>query len=158
MAFRSQDEGKTWKFQGVIANPADFADRSDPLFSVVGTTTEMDLVELSDGRTVTAIWRGDGDCGCDYTNFASDCGKYNYYYQSFSTDLGVTWSKAVLMEGMGCVKPRLLALGAWDGVKTAGRKGPVILSGGRLCLKNGERNRTCLSAPGLNCLHPSCLQ
>ena len=65
--------------------------------------------------------------------------KYNYYYQSFSTNLGETWTKAVMMQGMGCVKPRLLALGAWDGFRTTGRKGPIVLSGGRLCVENGER-------------------
>ena len=75
--------------------------------------------------------------------------KYNYYYQSFSTNLGVTWTKAVMMQGMGCVKPRLLALGAWDGFRTTGRKGPIVLSGGRLCVENGER---ATSSASLVCL------
>jgi hypothetical protein len=51
-------------------------------------------------------------------------------------DLGKTWSKAATLHGMGCVKPRLLPLGAWDGFRPANRKGPLILSGGRLCVEN----------------------
>jgi hypothetical protein len=78
---------------------------------------------------------------------AGECAKYNYYYQSFSTDLGATWSKAIMMQGMGCVKPRLLALGAWDGFKTTGRKGPIVLSGGRLCVENGEHAAGSAFAP-----------
>jgi hypothetical protein len=70
------------------------------------------------------------------TDMTGECAKYNYYFQSFSSNLGVTWSKAVMMHGMGCVKPRLLALGAWDGFSTVGRKGPIVLSGGRNCLHN----------------------
>jgi hypothetical protein len=131
-AFRSVDEGQTWRFQGVIANPADFANRSDPMFTVAGTTAEMSIAELADSRTIVAVWRPDGNCGCAMTNFAGDCAKYTYYYQSFSVTLGATWTKAAMMRGMGCVKPRLLALGAWNGRKTAGRKGPIMLSGGRL--------------------------
>ena len=41
VVFRSVDDGFTYKYQGVLANPADFANRSDPMFTVAGTTSEL---------------------------------------------------------------------------------------------------------------------
>ena len=41
VVFRSVDDGFTYKYQGVLANPADFANPSDPMFTVAGTTSEL---------------------------------------------------------------------------------------------------------------------
>jgi hypothetical protein len=149
VVFRSVDEGRSWKYQGVIANPADSADRNSSMFSIVGTTPELAIVQLADGRTLSAIWRPDGDCSCQQTSYGNECGKYRYYSQSFSSDVGETWSSAKMMNGMGCVDPRLLALGPWDGYHLAARRGPVVLSGGRNCVENVTDIFLWLSSDGM---------
>ena len=54
VVFRSVDEGRSWKYQGVIADPAEYADPHSSLFSVVGSTSELAIAQLADGRTLTA--------------------------------------------------------------------------------------------------------
>ena len=56
-----------------------------------------------------------------------------------STDEGASWSKGKALPGVGCVKPRLLMLGekaANGALKKGAPAGPLILSGGRLCVEN----------------------
>ena len=48
------------------------------------------------------------------------------------------------MQGMGCVKPRLLTLGANESTP-----GPVLLSGGRLCVENKTDVRLWFSPDGM---------
>ena len=87
VVFRSVDEGRSWKYQGVIADPAEYADPHSSTFSVVGSTSELAIAQLADGRTLTAVWRPDGDCGCHMDSQSSECGVYRYYWQTFSTDM-----------------------------------------------------------------------
>jgi hypothetical protein len=47
------------------------------------------------------------------------------YHQVFSTDAGRSWSHAAVVNGTGCVKPRMMMLGAPDA------PGPLLLTGGR---------------------------
>ena len=98
--FRSVDEGHVWEFQGVVTDPRDYPE------SVEGTDSEMALTQLADNKTLTVVTRSDGDCGCVPTAPADllpgqvtggsygACGFYHYYYQTFSTDFGKTWTKA----------------------------------------------------------------
>ena len=62
----------------------------------------------------------DGDSGCS-------SGTYRYYYQSYSTDAGSSWTAPRPIHGAGCARPRLLRLEP---------SGPLLMSGGRLCVEN----------------------
>jgi hypothetical protein len=133
VVFRSTDEGLVWRFQGTLMNPADYPHSQSPT-----AMSESALTELADG-SLTAILRFDGDCGCAPTALkqtrsvergGGECGVYTYYHQVFSTDAGRTWSKAKAVNGTGCVKPRLMMLGE------AGAPGPLLLTGGRMCVEN----------------------
>ena len=64
--FRSDDEGRHWRFRGVVADPRDYPE------SVEGTDGEMALVQTVDG-TLTVVTRADGDCGCQDGGY-SECG------------------------------------------------------------------------------------
>merc|ERR1711998_129612 len=79
---------------------------------------ENDLAVLADNKTVLCVIRMDGDSGCS-TN------SYRYYAAIRSYDLGRTWGPAVPIKGAGCARPRLLKLSG----------GPLVLSGGRLCVE-----------------------
>ena len=68
------------------------------------------------------VIRMDGDSGCS-TN------SYRYYAAIYSRDDGATWGRAVPIPGAGCARPRLLKL-AGDG--------PLVLSGGRLCVEHTD--------------------
>ena len=110
--YRSVDEGRMWKYQGTLFNPAE-----NPTSANAEAASESAIVQLADGKTLFNVLRFDGDCGCHTTGSLTDrvgggeCGKYTYYHQSFSTSMGATWSKHTPMPGKGCVKPRLLMLG-----------------------------------------------
>eukprot|EP01051_Picozoa_sp_SAG22_P011734 SAG22_NODE_1156_length_5335_cov_2.046600_1_plen_648_part_10 len=137
VVYRSVDEGTHWRYQGTLFNPADYPWSSSPT-----AMSECALAELADGKTLIAVARMDGDCGCGVSGTwnkleppsRGECGVYRYYYQSFSTDRGETWSKAEMLPGMGCVKPRLMLIGG-SGAGAAVDKA-LLLSGGRLCKEN----------------------
>jgi hypothetical protein len=111
VAFASNDTYH-WEYLNVIANISDFN------WSTFGPT-ESDISFLSDRRTLICVIRMDGDANCDTA-------LYRYFYSSRSSDGGRSWSKASPMQGLGCVRPKLLLL----------NNGPLLLTGGRLCVEN----------------------
>lgn len=111
VAFASNDTYH-WEFLNVIADVRDFN------WSTFGPT-ESDLSFLSDARTLICVIRMDGDANCD-------TGLYRYFYSARSSDGGRSWSKPSPMQGLGCVRPKLLLLD----------DGPLMLTGGRLCVEN----------------------
>jgi hypothetical protein len=129
VAFTSAD-GHTWQFQSVIAN-----------YSSLPNTTfgpnEHDISVLSDGKSLVAAIRMDGDAGCS-------SGTYRYYYQSYSTDLGRSWTVPRPIVGAGCARPRLRLLEP---------DGPLLLSGGRLCVENTTGLFLWINENGLAGLH-----
>ena len=111
VAFSSNDTYH-WEYLSIIANISDFN------WSTFGPT-ESDISFLSDRRTLICVIRMDGDANCD-------TGLYRYFYAARSSDGGRSWSKPSPMQGLGCVRPKLLLLNA----------GPLLLTGGRLCIEN----------------------
>ena len=109
LAFRSKD-GLAWQYAATIVKGDDRLQQMGP--------TEPDLAVLSDGKTIICVIRMDGDGACGG-------GGYKYYYQSYSTTSGQTWSAPTPINGTGCARPRLLKLS----------EGPLLLSGGRLCVE-----------------------
>ena len=75
---------------------------------------------LADGKSIICAIRMDGDAGCS-------TGTYQYYSQSYSTDSGASWSLPRPIPGAGCARPRLMLMAP---------HGPLLLSGGRLCVEN----------------------
>lgn len=75
----------------------------------------------------------DGDAGCSTDT-------YRYYSQSYSTDLGVSWSLPRPIPGAGCARPRLMLMEP---------HGPLLLSGGRLCVENTTGIFLWVNADGL---------
>ena len=57
----------------------------------------------------------------------------------YSHDQGKDWTKAVPIKGAGCARPRLLKLAA----------GPLLLSGGRLCVEDTDDISMWLNSDGL---------
>lgn len=129
VAFTSAD-GYTWRYQSVIAN-----------FSSLPNTTfgpnEHDISVLSDSKSLVAAIRMDGDAGCS-------SGTYRYYYQSYSTDSGRSWTVPRPIVGAGCARPRLRLLEP---------DGPLLLSGGRLCVENTTGLFLWVNENGLAGLH-----
>jgi hypothetical protein len=111
VAFSSNDTYH-WQYLNIIANISDFS------WSTFGPT-ESDISFLSDRRTLICVIRMDGDANCD-------TGLYRYFYSARSSDGGRSWSKPSPMQGLGCVRPKLLLLD----------NGPLLLAGGRLCVEN----------------------
>jgi hypothetical protein len=116
-AFRSTDD-LHWLYSSVIANATDFP------WSVYGPQ-ENDLALLSDGKTITCMLRMDGPC-----LYRDEPGLYCSFYQTFSTNTGVSWSGARPVPETGCVRPRLLQL------SSPRVTAPLLLAGGRLCTEN----------------------
>ena len=134
LAFTSNDSWN-WQYTSVIANWS--ALTAHP---VDAGPNECDIELLSDNKTLISVVRMDGDGGCG--------GGYKYYYATYSTDNAATWSKPRPIKSAGCVRPRLKRLPS----------GPLLLSGGRLCV---EQNLTgvengpfvWLNADGMGGLH-----
>jgi hypothetical protein len=122
VAWRSMD-GFGWTFQGVITDARDYV----PHKSTAGNTEENDMALMADGKTIMIVMRTDGDCNCAGATGHNECGLYRPYYQSYSSDLGKTWSVATPIRGTGCARPRLLSLGVGK---------PMLMSGGRMCWAN----------------------
>ena len=152
VAFSSNDTYH-WEYLNVIANISDFQ------WSTFGAT-ESDISFLSDKRTLICVircapafvrvcamllmilqllsliqlmllGRMDGDANCD-------TGLYRYFFSALSSDGGLTWSKPIQMQGLGCVRPKLLLL----------NDGPLLLTGGRLCVENTKDIRLWVSVDG----------
>ena len=115
VAFVSKD-GYNWHYSGTIMN------HTAVPFSSFGPN-ENELSMLSDGKTVMAVIRPSGDGPCPH-NLSHD--SYRYYYQSYSNLDGRSWTTARPIEGAGCARPKLLLLEP---------AGPLILSGGRICME-----------------------
>ena len=81
--------------------------------------TEHDLETLSDNRTILIALRMDGDSACR-------TGSYEYFHSAFSTDFGRSFTRPAPIKGAGCARPRLKRLVA----------GPLLLTGGRVCVEN----------------------
>ena len=117
VAIRSTDGAFNWHFAGVVANASGPGGYPNSTFGL----SENDLALLADNKTLLCVIRMDGDAGCaskSYRNFGA----------TYSRDSGATWSRAVPIAGAGCARPKLL--------KLAG--GPLVLSGGRLCIENTD--------------------
>jgi hypothetical protein len=121
LAFVS-DDSWTWRYSSVVANWSTLT--TNP---VDAGPNECDMELLSDNKTLISVVRMDGDGDCDGDGDVG--GGYKYYYAMYSTDNAATWSKPRPIEGAGCVRPRLKRLPS----------GPLLLSGGRLCI---EKNLT----------------
>jgi len=98
-------------YLNIIANISDFN------WSTFGPT-ESDISFLSDRRTLICVIRMDGDANCDTQ-------LYRYFYSARSSDGGRSWSKPAPMQGLGCVRPKLLLLD----------DGALLLAGGRMCVE-----------------------
>ena len=130
-SFASTDAGATWLWRGTVANAKDFPE------SATGPQSETDVVALADGKTLLSVTRMDGDGPChppEAPGQFSEGGSYRYYYESYSSDGGVSWSKARPMtrDRAGSVWPRLAVLGS------TGHPGgaAALMSGGRICNEN----------------------
>jgi hypothetical protein len=123
VAFSSNDTYQ-WEYLSIIANISDFK------WSTFGPT-ESDISFLSDRKTLICVIRMDGDANCD-------TGLYRYFYASRSIDGGHSWSQPSPMQGLGCVRPKLLLLD----------DGPLLLTGGRLCVDSTKDILLWVSADG----------
>lgn len=83
-----------------------------------------------------AAIRQDGDAQCATHTYVN-------YYQAYSSDGGLTWTTPRPMEGTGCARPKLLRLS----------DGPLLLSGGRLCVENTTGIFLWVNDDGLAGLH-----
>ena len=81
-----------------------------------------------------SVIRMDGDGPCHGPDPHTESGTYRYYYETYSKDAGVTWTKAVPMttDKAGCVWPRLLTFGDPHNTSVPS---PAIMSGGRVCIE-----------------------
>jgi hypothetical protein len=99
-AFVSSDGGKTYAYSSMVA------DAKDMPFSQEGPN-EHDCQLLPSGTAGTLV-------GCAIRVDGGD-GPINHhflpYYWTHSSDMGVSWSTPVAMNGTGCARPRLLVLG-----------------------------------------------
>ena len=102
------------------------------------------MAVMADGKTVMIVMRVDGDCTCamahNNTPEFPSCGVYRPYYQAYSGDMGLSWSKATPIAGTGCARPRLLSLGVGK---------PMLMSGGRMCWADMTGLFVWVSATGL---------
>ena len=111
VAFRSVDGGRNFDFLAVMVN------HTAMRWSAYGPN-EHSLALLADNKTLMAVFRPDTDGMCP-----GGPEPYRFYYQTYSTDVGKTWSTPSPINNVGCVRPRMLRLSS----------GPVLLTGGRLC-------------------------
>lgn len=123
VAFASNDTFH-WEYLNIIANISDFN------WSTFGPT-ESDISFLSDRRTLICVIRMDGDANCDTQ-------LYRYFYSARSSDGGRSWSKPAPMQGLGCVRPKLLLLD----------DGALLLAGGRMCVEQTKDILLWVSADG----------
>ena len=128
VTFTSAD-GFAWRYGGVVANWTDV--RTVPGGAKEYGPSESDLVLLADNTTLLSVVRMDGDSSCfphgvPPSNWTRANTVYRNYAASYSEDNGVTWSFPKPIEGTGCARPRLRKLSS----------GPLILTGGRLCVEN----------------------
>lgn len=127
IAVFGSDDGYNWRFLSVAVSAhvwqaRDLVKSYGAMYNRSGVS-EHDLSMLADNRTLVLTFRPGGDSGC-LAN-PNPGGRYWYYYQTWSTSGGRSWSSAVPVRGAGCARPRSLALQA----------GPLLLSGGRLCVE-----------------------
>ena len=119
VALQSMDAvGQLWRYKGVI-----YQGRS--IF------VETNLAVLSDSKTLIAVIRISGNGGCGTIDNPTDpvgewhtSTDYRWYHQSYSTDMGATWTKPTPIVGAGSCRPRLVAFPG----------GPLVLAGGRMCV------------------------
>jgi hypothetical protein len=135
VSFTSAD-GYAWDYGGVVANGT--RDVQGNPFGPAGVEhpvmigpTESDIALLADGKTLLSVVRMDGDSGCFGAEVPPAHRNANYtvyrnYAASFSTNDGRSWTRPRPIEGTGCARPRLMRLSG----------GPLLLSGGRLCVEN----------------------
>ena len=115
----------------------------------------------------------DGDSQCFAVNIpnnkrGANTTTYRNYAASFSKDNGVTWSAAPIpMEGTGCARPKLKRLpgsGSSIGRAGAGRDvaggvdggaGPMLLTGGRLCVENKTGIYLWVNSDGMGGYNPT---
>lgn len=90
-----------------------------PEIFAFGGPSEHDVEVMADNRTIMMVIRMDGDDVCSTDS-------YQYYHASFSSDNGRSWSRPNPINGTGCARPRLRRLTA----------GPLLMTGGRLCVEN----------------------
>jgi len=93
--------------------------------------SEADITLLSDNRTLLSVVRMDGDSSCFDSdvlpaNRNANTTTYRNYAASYSTDHGESWSLPAAIPGTGCARPRVMQLA----------EGPLLLTGGRLCVEN----------------------
>ena len=93
-----------------------------------------DLALLPNG-SVLSVMRFDSGDGENCKGCSAGCrGPCRPYHRSLSTDRGRTWSRPTPLYTtdklpMGCARPRLLQLSS----------GPLLLTGGRTCARNGAQ-------------------
>ena len=135
-----------WKFSSVVANaswgtpkvqypPVNWGGGIEtwlPQIWKYWGPTEHDLETLSDNRTVMAAIRMDGDSSCR-------SGSYEYFHSAMSTDFGRSFSRPAPIKGAGCARPRLKRLAS----------GPLLMTGGRLCVENRTGLFLWLSVDGM---------
>jgi hypothetical protein len=112
VAFTSSD-GYTWEYASEVAK---WDALGEPRY---WGPNENDISLLSDNKTLICMLRMDGDSNCRTES-------YKYYYAAFSADNGRSWSALRQVTGAGCARPRLMRLPS----------GPLLLSGGRVCVEN----------------------
>eukprot|EP01050_Picozoa_sp_SAG11_P011838 SAG11_NODE_1281_length_5311_cov_4.192441_4_plen_371_part_00 len=84
-----------------------------------GGPSEHDLETLSDNKTLIAVMRMDGDDTCS-------TGAYEYYHAAYSTDFGQSFTRPAPLKGAGCARPRIKRFSS----------GPLLMTGGRMCVEN----------------------
>ena len=84
-----------------------------------GGPSEHDLETLSDNKTLIAVLRMDGDDTCS-------TGAYEYYHVAYSTDFGKSFTRPAPLKGAGCARPRIKRFSS----------GPLLMTGGRMCVEN----------------------
>jgi hypothetical protein len=114
LAFVSSDSFN-WQYAATVANWSSLG------IPKLAGPNESDLTVLADNKTLMSVSRMDGDGSCATPTTTT----YKYYHASFSTDNAATWSHPKQIDGAGCVLPRLHLLPG----------GPLVLSGGRLCVE-----------------------
>lgn len=112
VAYRATDGvGLVWEYAGTILDAASAPESEEG-------PNENDLALMADGRILCVLRLDAGD--------GVRSQPYRPYVRSMSSDGGLTWSAAVpLGEGVGCARPRLLALGKRSLLLSGGRRSPT---------------------------------
>ena len=138
VVFKSVDNGFTWDYMAVAANYSQIPGiLSGPnpyklTHSAYGPQ-ENGMALLADNKTLMISFRPDTDSMCPGGPVP-----YKFYYQVYSSDGGETWSAPTPIDGVGCVRPRMLRLAA----------GPLLMTGGRLCPNLVPDAPSCLPVGG----------